>query len=173
MPSDFLAVSRQATVKSIVSQFQKMAKQGARIPKKGSKAEAAAAANLASRGSKIEDLQFTFVVDRDNKFLGYIPLRKLILEKSSRKAQEIMQPAQVMVRPNEDQETVAQIFPRRPMFDVVIFDEKSVSDRATFQQPKQYPVGIEYVLVNGQITIEKGKHTGTKAGQILRHSERK
>lgn len=126
MTSDFLAVSRQATVKSIVSQFQKMAKQGARIPKKGSKAEAAAAANPASRGSKIEDLQFTFVVDRDNKFLGYIPLRKLILEKSSRKAQEIMQPAQVMVRPNEDQETVAQIFKDYNLLSLPVVDSRGI-----------------------------------------------
>jgi N-acyl-D-amino-acid deacylase len=43
--------------------------------------------------------------------------------------------------------------------DVVIFDEKTVADRATFQQPKQYPTGIDHVLVNGQVVIEKGKHT--------------
>jgi N-acyl-D-amino-acid deacylase len=52
--------------------------------------------------------------------------------------------------------------------DVVIFDEKTVADRATFQQPKQYPTGIDYVLVNGQVVIEKGKHSGRRAGQILR-----
>lgn len=52
--------------------------------------------------------------------------------------------------------------------DIVIFDEKTIADRATFQQPKQYPVGIDYVLVNGQVVIEKGKHTGLRPGQILR-----
>ena len=52
--------------------------------------------------------------------------------------------------------------------DVVILDEKLVTDRATFQQPKQYPVGLEWVLVNGQIVIEQGKHSGARAGQILR-----
>lgn len=52
--------------------------------------------------------------------------------------------------------------------DIVIFDEKSIADRATFQQPKQYPVGIDYVLVNGQVVIEKGKHMGLRPGQILR-----
>ncbi len=52
--------------------------------------------------------------------------------------------------------------------DIVIFDEKTITDRATFQQPKQYPVGIDYVLVNGQVVIEKGKHTGARPGQILR-----
>ncbi|MFN0122241.1 MAG: N-acyl-D-amino-acid deacylase family protein, partial [Blastocatellia bacterium] len=52
--------------------------------------------------------------------------------------------------------------------DVVVFDEQTIADRATFEQPKQYPIGIDYVLVNGQVTIEKGKHAGTKAGAILR-----
>ncbi len=52
--------------------------------------------------------------------------------------------------------------------DVVIFDEKMVADRATFQQPKQYPTGIDYVIVNGQVVIEKGKHSGVRAGQVLR-----
>ncbi len=52
--------------------------------------------------------------------------------------------------------------------DIVIFDEKMVADRATFQQPKQYPAGINFVIVNGQVEIEAEKHTGTKSGQILR-----
>lgn len=52
--------------------------------------------------------------------------------------------------------------------DIVVFDSETVQDRATFQNPKQYPVGFDYVIVNGRITIEKGKHTGAKAGQILR-----
>jgi N-acyl-D-amino-acid deacylase len=52
--------------------------------------------------------------------------------------------------------------------DVVILDEKTVTDRATFQQPKQYPAGMEFVLVNGQIVIEKGRHSGVRAGQVLR-----
>lgn len=52
--------------------------------------------------------------------------------------------------------------------DVVIFDEKLVADRATFQQPKQYPTGIHYVLVNGQIVLAQGKHSGLRAGQVLR-----
>ncbi|MGH9798766.1 MAG: N-acyl-D-amino-acid deacylase family protein, partial [Blastocatellia bacterium] len=52
--------------------------------------------------------------------------------------------------------------------DIVVFDEKTVADRATFEQPKQYATGFDYVLVNGQIVIDKGKHTGAKPGQILR-----
>jgi N-acyl-D-amino-acid deacylase len=52
--------------------------------------------------------------------------------------------------------------------DIVIFDEKTVIDRATFQEPKQHPVGIDYVVVNGKIVIEKGNHNGTKSGSVLR-----
>lgn len=52
--------------------------------------------------------------------------------------------------------------------DVVVFDEKTVGDRATFEQPKQYPTGISFVIVNGQVVIENDKHTGAKSGQILR-----
>lgn len=52
--------------------------------------------------------------------------------------------------------------------DLVIFNEQTIADRATFEQPKQYPIGIEYVLVNGQIAIEKGSHTGARAGRSLR-----
>jgi N-acyl-D-amino-acid deacylase len=52
--------------------------------------------------------------------------------------------------------------------DIVIFDEKTVADRATFEQPKQYAVGIDYVIVNGQVVIEKGSHNGARAGRMLR-----
>jgi N-acyl-D-amino-acid deacylase len=52
--------------------------------------------------------------------------------------------------------------------DIVIFDEKTVADRATFEQPKQYATGIGFVIVNGQIVIEGSKHTGSKPGRILR-----
>ena len=54
--------------------------------------------------------------------------------------------------------------------DIVVFDPKTVIDMATFSEPHQYPVGIEYVLVNGQVTIEKGEHTGALAGRVLRRS---
>jgi len=54
------------------------------------------------------------------------------------------------------------------MADITIFDPEAIRSRATYFDPEQYPVGIEYVLVSGQITVEKGKHKGTKAGRILR-----
>jgi N-acyl-D-amino-acid deacylase len=51
--------------------------------------------------------------------------------------------------------------------DVTIFDQDRVIDRATFENPYQFPVGIEYVIVNGQVTIDKGQHPGALAGQVL------
>jgi len=48
--------------------------------------------------------------------------------------------------------------------DIVIFDEKTVNDKATFNVPHQYSAGFEYVLVNGQVELENGKHTGVRSG---------
>jgi N-acyl-D-aspartate/D-glutamate deacylase len=52
--------------------------------------------------------------------------------------------------------------------DVTVFDLDSLQDRATYEQPMQLPTGIEWVLVNGVVTIERGRHTGAKAGHVLR-----
>ena len=52
--------------------------------------------------------------------------------------------------------------------DIVIFDPDKVADKATWVNPHQYPVGIEYVLVNGQIVIERGNHTESLPGKVLR-----
>ncbi|MFQ5840622.1 MAG: amidohydrolase family protein, partial [Candidatus Methylomirabilales bacterium] len=51
--------------------------------------------------------------------------------------------------------------------DLVLFDPDTVRDRATYQDPIQYPDGIRYVLVNGTITLEEGEHTGARAGRII------
>ena len=45
------------------------------------------------------------------------------------------------------------------MADVVVFDPATVADKATYEQPHQYPVGIDYVLVNGQIEVDSGRFT--------------
>ncbi len=52
--------------------------------------------------------------------------------------------------------------------DIVVFDPRLIRDRATYQNPYRYPAGIEWVLVNGKIAVEQGKHTGARAGQVLR-----
>jgi N-acyl-D-amino-acid deacylase len=51
--------------------------------------------------------------------------------------------------------------------DVVIFDYDKIQDRATYETPLRYPEGIEYVLVNGQVVIDQGKHTGARPGHVL------
>ena len=52
--------------------------------------------------------------------------------------------------------------------DVTIFDYDTIKDNATYEKPMEYPTGIEYVFVNGVLTMEHGKHTGAKAGKALR-----
>ena len=52
--------------------------------------------------------------------------------------------------------------------DLVIFNPVTISDTATYESPKSYPIGIEYVIVNGKITVKDGEHTEAKAGSILR-----
>ena len=51
--------------------------------------------------------------------------------------------------------------------DVTIFDPARVIDRATFEQPHQFPVGIKYVIVNGVVTIDNEQHTGALAGRVI------
>ncbi|GIV16188.1 MAG: dihydroorotase [Armatimonadota bacterium] len=52
--------------------------------------------------------------------------------------------------------------------DITVFNPITVQDRATFEEPHQLPVGIEYVLVCGKVALERGVPTGTLAGQVLR-----
>ncbi len=52
--------------------------------------------------------------------------------------------------------------------DLVIFDPERIADRATWTNPHQYPVGVEHVIVNGQVVIEHGEHTCLLHGKILR-----
>jgi N-acyl-D-amino-acid deacylase len=51
--------------------------------------------------------------------------------------------------------------------DIVIFDDSEVKDLSTFERPHAYSKGFKYVLVNGQLTVENEKHTGTRAGKAL------
>ncbi len=52
--------------------------------------------------------------------------------------------------------------------DLVVFDEATVGDQATFTKPHGYSNGFHYVIVNGKVTSEKGKHTGVRSGQVLK-----
>ena len=52
--------------------------------------------------------------------------------------------------------------------DLVIFDPERIADRATWVEPHQYPIGIEYVIVNGQVVIQGGEHSGQLPGRVLK-----
>ncbi|MEM3826772.1 MAG: D-aminoacylase [Nitrososphaeria archaeon] len=51
--------------------------------------------------------------------------------------------------------------------DIVVFDIKRINDKATFDNPHQYPEGISYVIVNGRVVAENGIHTHILAGKVL------
>ena len=58
---------------------------------------------------------------------------------------------------------------REGMFaDITVFDPNKIIDRATFEMPNQYPIGVEYVVVNGKISVDKGQRTTALAGRVLR-----
>lgn len=52
--------------------------------------------------------------------------------------------------------------------DIAVFDPATISDRATFEQPHQYSVGMRHVLVNGVPVLADGEHTGAKPGRFVR-----
>jgi N-acyl-D-amino-acid deacylase len=52
--------------------------------------------------------------------------------------------------------------------DVTVFDPETVIDRATYEHPRQYPVGILHVIVNGKLVVDAGSATGAVAGRVLR-----
>jgi N-acyl-D-amino-acid deacylase len=51
--------------------------------------------------------------------------------------------------------------------DVVVFDPATIADRATFNKPHQYAVGMKHVFVNGVQVLKDGEHTGAKPGRAL------
>lgn len=51
--------------------------------------------------------------------------------------------------------------------DVTIFDYDKIQDTSTYEKPFVYPTGIDYVVVNGVIVVDQGKHTGAKPGSVL------
>jgi N-acyl-D-amino-acid deacylase len=54
--------------------------------------------------------------------------------------------------------------------DVIVFDEKTIGDRATYDNPEVFAEGMKYVIVNGKVAIDGGKYVGALAGRALRKS---
>jgi N-acyl-D-amino-acid deacylase len=52
--------------------------------------------------------------------------------------------------------------------DIVVFDPATVSDHATYENPRQYATGVIHVFVNGTQVLKDGAHTGAKPGQVVR-----
>lgn len=52
--------------------------------------------------------------------------------------------------------------------DIVVFDADNIADRATYEDPRQYPAGVDYVIVNGQVAAEEGRQLPARAGHVLR-----
>lgn len=103
MSSDFITVNQNATVDSIITKFRKFAEE-----------------------DEIEDLQYIYVVDPQSRLKGYIPIRKLILEKPQKKAKEIMNPPIVQITPDLDQEEVARIFRDYDLISMAVVNEDRV-----------------------------------------------
>jgi N-acyl-D-amino-acid deacylase len=56
--------------------------------------------------------------------------------------------------------------------DLTIFDFDRIQDTATYENPVAVPTGVDYVLVNGQVVVDEGRHTGARPGKVLRGSGR-
>jgi N-acyl-D-aspartate/D-glutamate deacylase len=54
--------------------------------------------------------------------------------------------------------------------DLTVLDPEQVQDRATYEEPFQYSEGIDYVIVNGQVVLDDGQHTGARPGRALRRA---
>jgi len=54
--------------------------------------------------------------------------------------------------------------------DVTVFDFDNLKDKATYQNPRQFPEGVKWVIVNGQMVLDDGQHTGATPGRALRGS---
>lgn len=56
--------------------------------------------------------------------------------------------------------------------DITVFDPETMIDKGTYTDPIQFPEGIAYVIVNGEIAVDHGKHTGVLKGHVIRHTKK-
>jgi len=55
--------------------------------------------------------------------------------------------------------------------DLAVFDENTIIDASTYDRPHQYSRGMKFVVVNGELVVNNEKHTGLRAGKVLRKGE--
>ena len=60
------------------------------------------------------------------------------------------------------------VLSRGMIADIVVFDPETVTDRSTFQDPHQYPAGIDFVIINGIVAVDGGVFSDVRAGKVLR-----
>ena len=53
--------------------------------------------------------------------------------------------------------------------DLTLFDPEKIIDKSTYTDPFHYGQGVVYVIVNGQVVLDQGRHTGARPGRALRH----
>lgn len=99
---------------------------------------------------------FPRVIKRYVKDLGILSLEEAVAKMSSIPAQKL--------RLN-DRGIIAPGFKA----DLVVLDIKNIEDRATFEDPNKYPVGIDYVIVNGTISVSEGKYVGIRHGEVIKN----
>ena len=54
--------------------------------------------------------------------------------------------------------------------DIAIFNPEEIADRATYENPHQYAVGMEHVFINGQQVLRNGEHSGAFPGRFVRRA---
>jgi N-acyl-D-amino-acid deacylase len=98
---------------------------------------------------------FPRVLGRYVRETGVLSLEEAVRKMTSANAAKVRQFDRGLLRPGS-------------WADVTIFDPARIIDRATFEQPRQYATGVEYVIVNGTPVIDRGQHTHARPGHILR-----
>ncbi|MBN1540963.1 D-aminoacylase [candidate division KSB1 bacterium] len=97
------------------------------------------------------------------RYLGYYVRDKGILPLTEAIRRITLLPAQIFGLQDRGEISVGK------SADLVVFDPERIIDRAGFSDPHRYPDGIETVIINGEIAVHRGEHTGTLAGRVLRH----
>ena len=99
---------------------------------------------------------FPRVIKRYVKDLGILSLEEAIAKMSSIPAQKLRLNNRGIIAPGFKA-------------DLVILDIKNVEDRATFEDPNNYPAGIDYVIVNGSVSVSEGEYVKVRKGEVVKN----
>ncbi|MEM1982714.1 MAG: D-aminoacylase [Sulfolobales archaeon] len=98
---------------------------------------------------------FPRVIKRYVKDLGILTIEEAIKKMTSNPAQKLRIRGRGVIAPGCNA-------------DVVVLDVKKLDDRATFEEPSTHPTGVEYVVVNGVVSVWEGNYVGRRNGEVLR-----